>query len=146
MRIYLISLLLLLAFGCAAQESAAPDGGAVQDTDSVAIRLSDIGGTVEHYTYDADGVAVRYFAVEGSDGVVRTAFDACEVCYGAGKGYSQDGTDVVCNNCGLRFRIDDLGTENQGRGCWPAYLPHGVNGDEIVIKKSDLEAGAYLFS
>jgi len=146
MRIYLMSLVLLLAFGCTAQESVAPsDGDAVQDADFVVIRLSEISGTVKHYTYDTGAATVKYFAVKDSDGVVRTAFDACEVCYNAGKGYSQDGTDVVCNNCGLRFRIDDLGTKNRGRGCWPAYLPHEVDGDEIVIKKSDFEAGAYLF-
>jgi uncharacterized membrane protein len=77
---------------------------------------------------------------------VRTAFDACEVCYNANKGYSQVGSDMICNNCGLSFKIDGLGTSNKGSGCWPAYLPNEVKGDNVVIKKSDLEAGAYLFS
>ena len=147
MKIYLLSLLLVLAFGCTAPETAAPSGGedSVQNQDSVLIKLSEISETVKHYTYDAGGTTVKYFAVKGSDGVVRTAFDACEVCYDARKGYSQDGTDVVCNNCGLRFKIDDLGEKNRGSGCWPAYLPHEIDGDEIVIKKTDLESGSYLF-
>ncbi|MEW6748296.1 MAG: DUF2318 domain-containing protein [Candidatus Micrarchaeota archaeon] len=158
MRLQLISLVLLLALGCVAtgQSGEAPQAGAapipaeeaqggLAAADSITIPLSEIDSTVRFYTFEADGATVRFFAVMGSDGGVRTAFDACEVCYRAGKGYSQSGSDVVCNNCGLRFKIDELGTKNRGSGCWPAYLPHQLEGDAIVIKKSDLEAGAYLF-
>lgn len=111
----------------------------------VEIPVSDITGTMKKYAYQKDGVKIVYFAVKGSDGVVRTAFDACEVCYRAKKGYVQVGNDVVCNNCGIRFRIDDLGYKNRGSGCWPAYLPYEITEDKIVIKESDLDAGAYLF-
>jgi len=157
MRLQLISLVLLLALGCVAtgqtgEQGAADaatiqaqDGLAAPGGDSISIPLSEIDGTVRFYTREVDGATVRFFAVRGSDGEVRTAFDACEVCYRAGKGYSQSGSDVVCNNCGLRFRIDELGTRNRGTGCWPAYLPHQVEGESIVISRSDLAAGAYLF-
>jgi uncharacterized membrane protein len=151
-RIHLILILGLLALsGCTGQEASvvASDGGGATgsgaSSDTVVIPVSSVTETVLHYEYDVSGTKVRYFAVKGSDGVVRTAFDACEVCYRADKGYSQVGSDVLCNNCGLRFKIDGLGTKNKGSGCWPAYLPNEVNGDQVVIKKSDLEAGAYLF-
>lgn len=163
MKNYQIMLILSLAllFGCVGSEQSeqvgsnnigttpgSSSGNNIQaNADLVEIRLSDVSGTVTHYSYKSKNNAeVKYFAVKGSDGIIRTAFDACEVCYNAKKGYSQSGSDVVCNNCGLRFKIDDLGTKNKGAGCWPAYLPHEVKGDKIVIKKSDLEAGAYLFS
>jgi len=81
----------------------------------------------------------RFFVVRASDGTIRTAFDKCDVCYAARKGYSQEGSDMVCNNCGLRFSIDGLGIENQTPGgCWPSYLPHAIENDNIIIRASDL--------
>jgi uncharacterized membrane protein len=151
-RLGIIAVLaLLMLSGCTGQEASAvaSEGGAATDSgtgsDTVVIPLSAVTETVLHYEYDVSGTKVKYFAVRGSDGVVRTAFDACEVCYGAGKGYSQVGSDVLCNNCGLRFKIDELGEKNKGTGCWPAHIPNEIKGDQVVIKKADLEAGAYLF-
>lgn len=150
MKIQLVLLAVVLLLGCTSTDSraAAPsqDAGSSEVTDSVWISLSDVSETAGHYEYDSNGVKVRYLAVKGSDGVVRTAFDACEVCYRAKKGYSQEGTDLVCNNCGLRFQIDGIGTKNSGKGCWPAYLPHEVKDDKIYIKKADLDSGSYMFS
>jgi len=81
-----------------------------------------------------------------ADGEVKTAFDACEVCHAAGKGYSQDGDSVICNNCGLKFRISELGEKNKGTGCWPAHLEHEIQENYILIKKTDVEAGSRFFS
>mgnify|MGYP000285987016 CR=1 FL=1 len=84
--------------------------------------------------------------VNRSDPDLRTAFDACDVCYGSKKGYRQEGDQMVCNNCGNRYPVDGLGTENKaGGGCWPGYLPSEVRGDTLVIKNSDLDAGKYRF-
>ncbi len=127
------------------QPSAVSNTTANTQMDEVKIPLSEISTTAKYYTYDSGGIAIKYFAVKGSDGKVRTAFDACEVCYRAKKGYSQVGSSMKCNNCGLQFRIDDLGTMNKGSGCWPAYLPNEVSGSSIIIKKTDLDKGAYLF-
>ena len=81
----------------------------------------------------------RFFVVKASDGTIRTAFDKCDVCYAARRGYRQEGSDMVCNNCGLRFAIDGLGIENQTPGgCWPSYLPHTLENDNIIIRASDL--------
>jgi uncharacterized membrane protein len=142
-KIYVFFLAMIVMFGCTSSDNAT---ASASGDDTVIIPLSQISQTVKHYQYDANGVTVKYFAVKGSDGLVRTAFDACEVCYRAKKGYSQSGSDVVCNNCGLKFKIDGLGTKNKGKGCWPGYLPHIVEGDYVVIKKSDLKAGSYMFS
>ncbi len=153
MKIQLVLLAVILLLGCTSTEGqVAPSQGGgsseVSDAveDSVWISVSDVSETAGHYEYDSNGVRVKYIAVKGSDGQVRTAFDACEVCYRAKKGYSQQGNDLVCNNCGLKFRIDELGTKNKGQGCWPAYLPHEVKDDKVYIKKADLDAGSYMFS
>lgn len=153
MKMQLLLLAVVLLLGCTSTGTQAAqgtpsqsEGGGSEVSDSVWIPLSDISGTAAFYEYDYDGAKIKYFAVKGSDGVVRTAFDACEVCYRAKKGYRQEGDSVVCNNCGLKFKIDDLGTRNKGSGCWPAYLPHEVKDGKVYILKDDLEAGSYMFS
>ncbi|MBD3203920.1 DUF2318 domain-containing protein, partial [Candidatus Woesearchaeota archaeon] len=92
-----------------------------------------------------EGTMIKYFAVRAQDGNIRTAFDACDVC-GGHKGYRQNGNDVICNNCGRNFRIESIGEKNQGGGCWPSYLEHEIKNGNILIKKSDLESGRYMFS
>jgi len=119
-------------------------GNAVLE-DTISIPLSEISEDMNLMEYQANGVNVRYFIVLGSDGEVRTAFDACDVC-GGNKGYAQNGDDVVCKNCGRVFSIDDLGSKNRGGGCWPSYLPHQIQGNNVIIQKSDLEAGAFRFA
>jgi uncharacterized membrane protein len=52
---------------------------------------------------------------------------------------------MVCINCGLKFSILGLGTENIGGGCWPSFLPIKIDGDSIIIEKKDLESKKYLF-
>ena len=47
-------------------------------------------GKARHYQHAAgNGITVKYFILKSSDGVVRAAFDACDVCWPAGKGYYQ---------------------------------------------------------
>ncbi|MAG08463.1 hypothetical protein CMO89_03245 [Candidatus Woesearchaeota archaeon] len=99
---------------------------------------------MEKYSFDAGGVRVKYFVVKGTDGNVRTAFDACDVC-GGSQGYSQRGSDVVCNKCSRNFKINALGSENLGGGCWPSFLEHKIEGNNVLIKKSDIVAGAFRF-
>ncbi|MBU0592053.1 DUF2318 domain-containing protein [Candidatus Micrarchaeota archaeon] len=132
--------------GTASGNEISLDDNIASEDSAVRIPLSELSETVKYYTYDTGNTIVKYMVVIGSDGEVHTAFDACEVCYRAKKGYSQVGDSVVCNNCGLRFLINDLGTKNKGAGCWPGYLRHEIDGDYVVLDKSDLEAGGYLFS
>jgi hypothetical protein len=87
---------------------------------------------------------IEYFIVEATGGVIKVAFNACDVCYSNYLGYSQVGVEMKCNNCGNQYAINQLGTSGTG-GCWPGYLPHTVVGDSIVINHTDLMAGAYYF-
>jgi hypothetical protein len=41
--------------------------------------------------YTDGALTIRYFILKSSDGIIRAAFDACDVCWPAGKGYFQDG-------------------------------------------------------
>ncbi len=137
----ILALFALLIAGC----KGAITGGAVADSGYVKIPLSQLSGNVQFYTYNDNGVEISYFAVLGSDGKPRTAFDACDVC-GGYKGYEQRGSDIACRNCGRVFSIDGLGTKNKGYGCWPSYLPHEVRGNELLIKVSNIKEGRKRFA
>ena len=113
----------------------------------VNIPLSDITDNARWYEYDFGSSNIKFFAVKASDGTIKTGFDACDVCYTEKKGYRQEGAFMVCNNCGNRYPIDGLGTENKTPGgCWPGYLPNTIEGDNILIKKSDLESNKWRAS
>jgi uncharacterized membrane protein len=45
-------------------------------------------GKARFYEYKADrNLTIKYFVLKSSDGVIRAAFDACDVCWPEGKGY-----------------------------------------------------------
>lgn len=117
-----------------------------QNETEVRIPLSDIGNTARFYSYDSDGITVRYFAVKDAQGTVHVAFDACDVCYEAKKGYRQNGDLMHCINCGKEFPITSIGTDNTAGGCWPSYLPMHIDENTVVITIADLVAKQYMFS
>lgn len=138
--------MVLLYIRILVQQVTATEELIVEDANSIKIPISQVSTKARFYNYDSNGVIVEYFAVKADDGSIKTAFNACDVCYGAKKGYRQSGEDMICNNCGNHYPISGLGTENlNGGGCWPGYLPSKVEGDYIIIKNSDLEGGKYRF-
>ena len=70
-------------------------------------------GKAHFYSYDAGGTQVKYFVLKSSDGKVRAAFDACDVCFAQKKGYQQEGDEMVCGNCGQPLPV---GEDQRGRG------------------------------
>jgi uncharacterized membrane protein len=129
------------ASGPAASQSIAPTG-----SNEVKVPIADLGTQAKFYNYDAGGTKVQFFAIKGSDGTVRVATDACDVCYSLHKGYHQDGSDMVCNNCGKRFSVASIGTANTAGGCWPSFLKMHVDGGNVVVEGKDLAAKAYMFN
>jgi len=101
-------------------------------------------GQAQYFQYPtSNGVTVRFFILRSSDGVVRAAYDACDVCWREGKGYYQDGDFMVCRNCGQRFASVKV-NEIKG-GCNPAPLDRTVVGDKLVIKIADIVQGSQYF-
>ncbi|MBW6451908.1 MAG: DUF2318 domain-containing protein [DPANN group archaeon] len=151
MIIMLVVFMALFVSGCITYESDSVSSSSeslanaeFQSADFIKIPVSYVTDTMKKYTLNVGGVSVVYFTVVGSDGVIRTAFDACDVC-GGSKGYRQDGTDVVCNNCGKYFAIDDIGSKNGPGGCWPSFLDHKVEDGFVVINEKDVADGAFRF-
>ncbi|OVE74667.1 hypothetical protein BVX95_01685 [archaeon D22] len=150
--IMIISVLAVLAvFGIVKNNiGESPTGNAIKagdinNNDYFRISLEDVTDEAAFYSQTVDGVEVKFFAVRASDGSIRTAFDACDVCHGAKKGYTQVGNEMRCNNCGLHFAIDTLGEKNKGSGCWPSHLNHEIINGEVVISKEDLKDKKYMF-
>jgi uncharacterized membrane protein len=117
---------------------AAVAGGRV----SMPVSLFD-DGKARFFEHRQDGINIRYFVVKSPDGVLRAAFDACDVCWPAGKGYAQEGDHMVCRNCGLRFHADRV-NEVKG-GCNPAPLDRRVEEGKLIIRVSDILEGRGYF-
>ena len=100
-------------------------------------------GKARHFEHTDGKFTIRYFILKSSDGVLRAAFDACDVCWPAGKGYYQEGDNMVCRNCGRRFasvRVNEV----KG-GCNPAPLKRQQVGKKVVIAANDIKKGAWYF-
>ncbi len=139
--LFLVSALVLA--GCTTSSNIS--GKTVSEEEYINIPLSSINQEMQKFSYDVDGVNINYFVVRDDNGKIKTAFDACDVC-GGHKGYTQEGNQVVCNNCGNRFDIEDIGLKNTRGGCWPSYLEHEIEGDNIKIKTQDLADGKFRFA
>jgi uncharacterized membrane protein len=101
-------------------------------------------GKARFYDYQTgDGLTIKYFVLKSSDGVIRAAFDACDSCWSAGKGYYQQGDNMVCRNCRRRFASVKV-NEVKG-GCNPAPLTRTVAGENVVIRVNDILEGRQYF-
>ncbi|MCX5817675.1 MAG: DUF2318 domain-containing protein [Proteobacteria bacterium] len=90
-----------------------------------------------------DGYTIRYFIIKSSDGVIRAAFDACDVCFQSGRGYYQKDDFMVCRNCGRRFLSTKV-NEVTG-GCNPAPLVRKIENNNVVIQPEDILRGKQFF-
>lgn len=130
----------------AGKSTGKPDTEAVtaagQDFNLPISTLSD--GKARFYNYEAaDGKKLGFFVIKSSDGVIRAAFDACDVCYQSHRGYHQEGDNLVCNNCGRHFpssKVNDI-----TGGCNPISITRQVQDGNVVIRASDLALGAAYF-
>lgn len=102
-----------------------------------------VSGQAKYFTFEDLEKTVKFFAMKSSDGVYRTAFDACDVCYRNKKGYSQRGNLMICNNCGQQFQSTKI-NEIRG-GCNPSPLERKVVGNFIEIKVSSISDGLMYF-
>lgn len=92
-----------------------------ESVDQLIIKKSDITDVAKFYPVTVDGIKMEVIVVKASDGTIRTAFNACQVCASSGRGYYiQVGHTLVCQNCGNVFDIDDIGKVHGG--CNPAPI------------------------
>jgi len=113
--------------------------------DAVHIPASEFAdGTAKFFSVDGSRGEIAFFLVKSADGVIRAAFDTCDVCYKEKKGYRQEGDKMVCNNCNQEFRTDLINVVKGG--CNPAPLQRELRGDQVVIQLAALEQGSWYFN
>ncbi|HZO80527.1 MAG TPA: Fe-S-containing protein [Candidatus Binataceae bacterium] len=101
------------------------------------------GEAVRFCFRDDAGERLRFLLARGSDGRVRSVFDACRQCFKFHQGYEVAGGMLICRLCGNRYAIDHM-TEGEA-SCVPVSLPLSERGNTAQIKVSDLKRGRALF-
>jgi len=110
----------------------------------VSIGISDVSdGKAHYYLYKAGDKTIKFFIVKSPDGVLRAAFDACDVCFPAQKGYDQEGDFMLCKNCGRKFHSSRVNVVEGG--CNPAPLERLEIDEKLVIKVADILPGGRFF-
>jgi uncharacterized membrane protein len=119
----------------------------VTDQDLV-IRVAEITENAVFYPVDIEGTRLEVLAVKAPDGSIRTAFNTCQVCYASGRGfYKQQGSVLVCQNCGNRFRMSQV--EKRSGGCNPVPIfaaNKTVTDTAITIPRDFLKEAKVIFT
>ena len=111
----------------------------------VSIPLAKVSdGKAHFYKLSEGGKEIAFFVVKAPNGTLKTAFDACDVCYRDKKGYFQDGGFMVCKQCNKKFDVNRVG-EGAGGGCNPSFLPSRQAGGNVVISVADIRTGSRFF-
>ena len=148
-RIFIVSIILVLqGLSESAEQGTSLKTVKVksQKDETITYPVSDFkNGKAKFYSFKSnDGVVIKYFILKSSDGVIRAAFDACDVCFKWKEGYFQQGNLMVCKRCGQKFLSAKI-NEVKG-GCNPAPLNRRIEGNKVIINKSDILDGEFYFS
>jgi uncharacterized membrane protein len=120
---------------------------AIADRDLV-IQISEVTENAIFYPVDIDGTRLEVLAVKAPDGTIRTAFNTCQVCYASGRGfYKQQGTVLVCQNCGNRFRMSQVEVRSGGCNPVPIFAANKrVTETSITVPKEFLVQAKQIFA
>ena len=118
-------------------KSLAPEQGVLK------IPTKDISDGKAHYfkVKADDDIMVTFFAIKSSDGVIRAAIDACDVCFRSGKGLIQEGDFMVCQKCKKKFASNRINLVKGG--CNPAPLNRNIVDNHVVISMKDINRNSW---
>lgn len=141
----LFAVAMLLA-ACGSESES--DAAAISEGQSLVITKADITAQASFFPVTVDGTAMEVLAVRDSAGKIRTAFNTCQVCYDSGRGYYvQQGSDLVCQNCGNHFSVDQVQVESGGCNPWPIFAGDKTETeDEISISYDFLVKAKGIFA
>lgn len=95
------------------------------------------------YSYDIDGVSVRFLLVKREGSMIASGMDACDIC--GSKGYFQEQgniENVICKNCNAPITMTTIGYPG---GCNPMPLKTEIIDNNVVIKSENLTASKSIF-
>lgn len=120
------------------QDDGTGDTDGLEETEQtaagLAIAKSDFSTTATLYTVKwDDGSSVEVIAVLYG-GEYRTAFNTCQVCYSSSRGYFlQSGSYLVCQNCGAKFPLSQVGVASGGCNPYPIYESDRADTENFVV-------------
>ena len=111
----------------------------------VILDVADLAASdVRFYRFlNAGNQEVKFFVGRDPEGRVHVAFDANDICYKTGRGYSHEDDWVTCNKCDKAFRLSSI--NDAGGGCSPVPVKHQLNGDQLVLAETNILAGWRYF-
>ncbi|MDR1373987.1 MAG: DUF2318 domain-containing protein [Treponema sp.] len=146
-RYFMVFMLLVASLGFAQTGPQNLVKPAIADRDLV-IPVAELTENAIFYPVDIEGTRIEVLAVKAPDGTIRTAFNTCQVCYASGRGfYKPQGTVLVCQNCGNRFRMSQV--ELRSGGCNPVPISAAnktVTPTEITISRNFLKEAKTIFA
>jgi high-affinity iron transporter len=105
------------------------------------IPLSQIAdGDLHRFEATENGQEIRFWLYQNPDGKVATVFDACEIC--GPVGFTKGPNGIVCRNCAAPINGQSVGTAG---GCNPIPLKSEQSAEAVIVRESDLAAGARYF-
>ena len=143
-RYSLLILLLLSALLLAACASKAENAGG----EGLVIDAAALTGEPTFIDWDQDGTAMQLIARKDDAGNARLAFNTCQSCGGSPYAWFEDLGDgnLQCQNCGLTFPLDTVGTE-KAQGCNPVTITDfTVEGDTVTVPAALLAQNAARFA
>lgn len=115
--------------------------------DNLIIPKNEISETAKFYPYTLGDTYMEVIAVKAGDGTIRTALNTCQICYNSGRGYYvQEGSELVCQNCGNRFALEQV--EKIKGGCNPVPITEEYKEEDdsnITVSKDFLAGNANYF-
>jgi len=107
----------------------------------VSIPLAQVSdGDLHRFAARENGVEVRFWLYQKPDGKVATVFDACQIC--GPVGFYKGPNGVICKNCAAPINGQSVGITG---GCNPIPLRAEQTADTVIIRESDVAAGAHIF-
>ncbi|MGH9539757.1 MAG: Fe-S-containing protein [Terriglobales bacterium] len=97
-------------------------------------------GDLHRFEAKKNGTEVRFWLYKKPDGKVATVFDACQIC--GPVGFYKGPNGVICKNCAAPINGQSVGMTG---GCNPIPLQAEQTADAIVIRETDIAAGAHIF-
>lgn len=124
------------------------DAQVISEGGDLVISVDEISTTAKFYPVEIDGTEMEIIAVKDSEGNIRTAFNTCQICFDSGRGYyQQDGDELVCQNCGNRFTVDQVEIESGGCNPWPIFSENKTETDtSITISYDYLKEATQIFA
>jgi high-affinity iron transporter len=97
-------------------------------------------GDLHRFEARESGTAIRFWLYQKPDGKVATVFDACQIC--GPVGFYKGPNGVICKNCAAPINGQSVGMTG---GCNPIPLHAEQTANAIIIRETDIAAGAHIF-